>query len=247
MTEKWPDRLAGGFSCLAASVEPQVWYHASTAERDRPSFFFAWGPADAGARCESAVVDRDSQFLKSARANLDRAPGYASAFDVDSVLAAVKRDSRSRTSAADGDDVDDLMLRVSCTKLFDRSRRESDPDRYVNPFATPYLALSMRRSFRARGVVLGDFATALNLRTGRIAHAVVGDDREIPVVDPSPALAEHLDLAAADRTIYLVHPGTGQGQGVIPANEDIRRQGERFFRARAWSVILGEFAQRLVG
>lgn len=139
------------------------------------------------------------------------------------------------------------MLRVSRTKLFDRSRRESDPDRYVDPFATPFVALSLRRTFSARGVELGDFATALNPRTGRVAHSIVGDDRELPVAEPSPALAERLDLAPTDRAIYLVHPGTGQGQGTIPTNEDIRRQGERLFRTPAWSVILAEFAKRLDG
>lgn len=241
MTETWPNRLTQRFRCLATPTEPQVWCRASVAEHEC-SFFFAWSPADASARCDRAAVDRDS-----ARTGWNRAVGRGSAFDVDSVLAVAKRGGRSTAFAGDFDDIDDSMLRVSRTKLFDRSRRESDPNRYVDPFATPFVALSMRRVFRARGVELGDFATALNPRTGRVAHAIVGDDRELPVAEPSPALAERLDLAATDRAIYLVHPGTGQGQGTIPANEDIRRQGERLFRTPAWSVILAEFAERLDG
>ena len=247
MTETWPSRLAEGFRRLATPVEPQVWCRASAADHECSSFFFAWSPAEASERCARAAVDRESRVLRSARAEWNRAAGRASAFDVDSVLAVAKRNGRSTALAGDFDDIDDSMLRVSCTKLFDRSRRESDPDRYVNPFATPFVALSMRRIFRARGVALGDFATALNPRTGRVAHAIVGDDREIPIAEPSPALAERLDLAATDQAIYLVHPGTGRGQGTIPADEDIRRQGERLFRTPAWSVILTEFAERLDG
>lgn len=247
MTETWPKGLAEGLRCLATPVEPELWCCASAADYKRPSFFFAWSPADASARCARSVIDRESRLVRSGLAGRNRTAGRVSAFDVDTVLAGAKRNGRSTASAGDFDDIDDSMLRVSCTKLFDRSRRESDPDRYVNPFLTPFIALSIRRIFRARGVELGDFATAMNPRTGRVAHAVIGDDRDLPVAEPSPALADRLDLAQTDRAIYLIHPGTGQGQGTIPADEDILRQGERLFRTPAWSVILAEFAERLDG
>jgi hypothetical protein len=218
---------------------PRVWQCASAATP--ASFFFAWGVKLAPAVPVELTSDRDARLARRLRAGWRRSAA-GGAIDVDSVLAIAKRPGRPPSLDKDeDDDLDDSMLRVSITALFDRTRRESDPGRYVDPLATPFLALSTRRVFRATGVQLGDFASAMNPITGRVVHAIIGDARDVPGAEPSPFLADQLGLEPIDTAVYLVHPGTGRGQGTIPCDDEIRRQGERLYRAAEWPAVLAEF------
>ena len=221
MTKTSMIRRVETFRRLSAPAEPLVWQRSCAGVHD--SFFFAWGGAESHARRASRRLSPSGGML-----------------DVAAILDEVKTTFRP-TEAGDVDDLDDSMFCVSPTALFDRSRRESDPGRYVDPAMVPFLAISTRRTFRGTGVALGDHATVFNTRTGRVSHAIIGDAREVFGVEPSPFLAESLGLAAGDRAIYLIHPGTGRGQGTIPGVEEIHRRGESLYRTPGWSAILAEF------
>ena len=107
------------------------------------------------------------------------------------------------------------------------------------------MTLSIRETFRATGVTLGDLATVVSPRTGLACHAIVGDRPAYRGGGASVLLAEALGLALGDPAVYLVHPGSGRGQGTIPTNAQIHRRGDRLFRrprrvAETWEEILAD-------
>ena len=143
--------------------------------------------------------------------------------------------------------------RSGARPFWDRTRRQSDPGRYVETTEVPYLTLSLRRTFRGIGLGLGDLATVIHTRTGRIAHAILGDDRPVPGVQPSLCLSEALGLIPRDDAIYLIHPRSGLGQGTIPSNDQIQAMGDRLFRlqpsgsAGTWEAILADCFREVLG
>ena len=143
---------------------------------------------------------------------------------------------------ADDDEID-AALCVSRTKLFDRTRRESDPSRYVDTVDVPYVTLPLGRLGPKTGVKLGDLVVAIHARAGKFCFAVVGDRRDGIVAEPSLYLADALEMTDHEEIVYLIFPDTGDGQGTIPTVEQIQSRGERLYRRgveRSWSTILAD-------
>jgi hypothetical protein len=105
---------------------------------------------------------------------------------------------------------------VSCTSLSDRTKRASDPTRYVDASKIPYIVLP--RDVAAQGGArLGDFAVVVNLRNGKSAYAIFADVGTFG--EGSIALANNLGIWSDARQggrrggiLYLVFPGSGNRQ-----------------------------------
>lgn len=127
---------------------------------------------------------------------------------------------------------------VSTTALYDPDNPNvRDPKRYVDAAEIPYVVLHPRALHFAK---LGDFATVVNLKNGKIAGAIVADESaaRLPVGEGSMALADALGIDSDPRTggldkdkniVYVVYPGSGNGR---PREaEEIAAEGERLFEA----------------
>lgn len=125
---------------------------------------------------------------------------------------------------------------VSTTALFDPGNPNlRDPHRYVDAATVPYIVLHPWALKLAR---LGDFATVLNLRNGRMASALVADKSSLHprVGEGSMALAEELGINSdprsggqADDVVYLIYSGSGNGR---PRDlEDIETNGKLLLEA----------------
>ena len=105
---------------------------------------------------------------------------------------------------------------VSCTSLSDRSKRPSDPTRYVDASKIPYVVLP-REVAEQGGAQLGDFAFVINLRNGKSSYAIFADVGTLG--EGSIALADNLGIASdarrggsRGRILYLLFPKSGNRQ-----------------------------------
>jgi Fungal chitosanase of glycosyl hydrolase group 75 len=108
---------------------------------------------------------------------------------------------------------------VSMTALYDSSiADEHDPRRFVDAATIPYVVLPPKGLKHAR---LGDFATVMNLESGKLAGAIVADasSPDLPMGEGSIALAQLLDINPDARTggtdrgvVYVIYPGSGNGE-----------------------------------
>ena len=108
---------------------------------------------------------------------------------------------------------------VSMTSLFDpMTPNEHDPRRFVDAASVPYIVLPPVGLKHAR---LGDLATVVNLRNGKIAGAIVADESApgLKMGEGSIALADALGIDSNPRTggiehgvAYVVYPGSGNGR-----------------------------------
>ena len=108
---------------------------------------------------------------------------------------------------------------VSMTSLYDASvASERDPHRFVDASSIPYVVLSPKGFKHAK---LGDFATVVNLRNGKVAAGIVADESapEQPLGEGSIALAVALGVKSNPRTGgieqgvgYVIYPGSGNGK-----------------------------------
>lgn len=108
---------------------------------------------------------------------------------------------------------------VSMTSLYDASiPTERNPHRFVDAAHIPYVVLPPIGFKHAR---LGDFATVINLRNGRMASAIVADESapDLQMGEGSIALAKALGINANPRTggtddgvAYVIYPGSGDGK-----------------------------------
>lgn len=108
---------------------------------------------------------------------------------------------------------------VSTTALFDPANPNiRDPHRYVDAAKIPYIVLHPWALKLAR---LGDFATVLNLRNGKMASALVADKSSLHprVGEGSIALADELGVNSDPRSggqagdvVYLIYSGSGNGR-----------------------------------
>ena len=125
---------------------------------------------------------------------------------------------------------------ISQTSLFDKTKQRTDPARYVDARAIPYIVLpaepGLKESGRAR---LGDFAVVVNARNRLMAFAIFADQGPRGKIgEGSIALAELLQIPSSPKTggvdgdiIYVVFPGSGNGQS--RTTQEIHREGERAF------------------
>jgi hypothetical protein len=119
---------------------------------------------------------------------------------------------------------------TSSTTLQDRTvSRATDPRRYVDASAIPYIVLPPK-AMKAAKAKPGDFAAALNLKTGEIEYAIFAD------VGPGNLLGEASlylvqRLSAGTRgkldVAIVVFPGSRKEPAWPLALEDIRAEGAR--------------------
>ena len=86
------------------------------------------------------------------------------------------------------------------TSLFDASiADEHNPRRFVDAVSIPYVVLPPEGFKHAK---LGDFATVVNLRNGKVAAAIVADESapELPMGEGSIALAGALGIGSNPRS-----------------------------------------------
>ncbi len=108
---------------------------------------------------------------------------------------------------------------VSMTSLFDSSiANEHDPHRFVDASRIPYVVLPPKGFNHAK---LGDFATVINLRNGKLSGAIVADESapELPMGEGSIYLAKVLGINSSPRTggvqsdvAYVIYPHSGSGR-----------------------------------
>jgi Fungal chitosanase of glycosyl hydrolase group 75 len=120
---------------------------------------------------------------------------------------------------------------ISTTALEDRTRRVTDPRRYVDASAIRYIVLPPRAR-DAAGIRLGDLATVRNRRSGKVAHAIFADiGPPAKLGEGSIALARALGIPHDPRqggqvsdVVYLVFPRSGNGRPRPPAELDRRAE-----------------------
>ncbi len=105
---------------------------------------------------------------------------------------------------------------ISCTSLADRTKPPLDPTRFVDASKIPYVVLPREIAFES-GTRLGDFAVAMNMRTGAWSYAIFADVGTFG--EGSIALADNLGIWSDARrggswggVFYLVFPGSGNGR-----------------------------------
>ncbi len=124
---------------------------------------------------------------------------------------------------------------VSMTSLYDDTiPNERDPHRFVDAAKIPYMVLPPEGLKHAR---LGDFATVVNLKNGRISAAIVADESapSLPMGEGSIALADALGVdsnprsGGADRGVaFVVYPSSGNGKP--RALDDVIANGQHLFQ-----------------
>jgi hypothetical protein len=121
---------------------------------------------------------------------------------------------------------------VSCTSLVDRSKKRTDPSRYVDASKIPYIVLPGSLA-RDAGAHLGDFAAVMNVRDHKTAYAIFADVGTLG--EGSVALADNLGIWSNARqggrragVFYVVFPGSGNGQP--RTGEEINTETEKVFR-----------------
>lgn len=108
---------------------------------------------------------------------------------------------------------------VSMTSLFDPTvENERDPRRFVDALNIPYVVLPPEGF---KHVKLGDFATVVNRKNGKVSGAIVADESapDIPMGEGSIALARALDIDSDPRTggikkgiAYVIFRESGNGK-----------------------------------
>lgn len=105
---------------------------------------------------------------------------------------------------------------ISCTSLSDKTKKLTDPTRYVDASKIAYVALPQEVADR-HGVRLGDFAVVMNLRNGKSSFAIYADIGTLG--EGSIALADALGIRSdaraggeSDGILFLLFPGSGNLQ-----------------------------------
>jgi hypothetical protein len=129
---------------------------------------------------------------------------------------------------------------VSPTSLADKTKKRTDPRRYVDSTQIPYVALPPVFRGKRLGVQLGDFAVVINGRNGRFSYAIFADSApRYKLGEGSIALSRRLgsDPFVKGRVrrgipgdvVYIAFPGSGNGQ---PRSiEEISSESARLFRS----------------
>lgn len=123
---------------------------------------------------------------------------------------------------------------ISCTSLFDRTKRHLDPAQFVDSTQIPYVALPGDLAQQS-GARLGDLVAVFSQRTSKFSYAIFADIGTLG--EGSIALADNLGIWSDAREggvrggiLYLVFPGSGDGQ---PMSVDEINQGAGAL-LRAW-------------
>jgi LysM repeat protein len=128
---------------------------------------------------------------------------------------------------------------VSMTSLTDgRNPNDCDYRKYVNSGEIPYIVLPLGWH-SGWNIELGDFATVINLKNRKIAHAVFADQGPSDKIgEGSIALARALGINSNPRTggtdgdvLYIVYPDTGAGPNQLRSLSEINQNGSRLFQS----------------
>ncbi len=123
---------------------------------------------------------------------------------------------------------------VSATSLQDKSKSRTDPRRYVDSAAVPYVALP--RELRDQGMQLGDLALVVHSKSGAQCYAVFADvGPRGKLGEGSVALAQALGIPSSPKNggseraevIYLTFPGSGAGWPL--SIDQLNQQAEALF------------------
>ena len=105
---------------------------------------------------------------------------------------------------------------ISCTALYDRTKKSTDPTTYVDSSTIPYVALPKELADR-EGMRLGDFGFIMNLNNRRWSYAIYADIGTVG--EGSIALADALGISSdarqggqSDGVFYLLFPDSGNQQ-----------------------------------
>jgi hypothetical protein len=144
-----------------------------------------------------------------------------------------------------GDDDPAPGYYISMTALYDGTKEETDPRRYVDATEIPYIVLPQNDDetfLKKAKVKLGDFAAVYNGENGKLAFAIFADTSELfaggekttRFGEGSIALADALDIDSNPRTggtdegvLYVVFPRSGNGKP-RSIKEITREAKERF-------------------
>ena len=124
---------------------------------------------------------------------------------------------------------------VSTTTLFGRTKKNTDPLRFVNAEQIPYIVLPREKT----SAKIGDFAVVYNSKNGRITNTIYADDGPQHLLDEgSIALAKALGIDSNPKTggintgtMYVVFLNSGAGQGQLRLIEDINKEVQKHFKA----------------
>lgn len=135
---------------------------------------------------------------------------------------------------------------VSPTSLVDSRYPETDPRRYVNAEIIYYIALP-RWFADSLGFKLGDIAWVCNQKNGKNAYAVYADTGPVNKLgEGSIALAETLGLpncsprnggVQTKDILYVLFPGSGNGNGKAVRNEEIAHKGKAALDSSLYSTV----------
>jgi hypothetical protein len=124
---------------------------------------------------------------------------------------------------------------VSMTSLYDSTiPDEHNPKRFVDAATIPYVVLPPEGFKQAK---LGDFATIVNLQTGKVAGGIVADESapELPMGEGSIALANMLDIDPNARTggtdggvAYVIYPASGNS--APRSSNEIAKVSQAYFK-----------------
>jgi hypothetical protein len=122
---------------------------------------------------------------------------------------------------------------VSPTTLIDKKLAKENPLKYLNSEKIPFIALPSEVT-KAGNIRIGDFAFVYNLKNGKSCFAIFGDGGpKVKLGEGSVFLADRLGVnsnprngGVADGIIYLVFPGTGEGNGFLRTLEEINSNGK---------------------
>ncbi|WP_372365705.1 alpha/beta hydrolase [Candidatus Uabimicrobium sp. HlEnr_7] len=123
---------------------------------------------------------------------------------------------------------------VSQTAMFSSQKSIYDPRRYVNASTIPFYVLPARKSMGAK---IGDIAAVINTRSNKVAYAMYADvGPRNHIGEGSIALAEDLGINSSPKKggissgiVFVVFPGSGNGNGRLRTRDEIREAGQRLF------------------
>jgi len=131
---------------------------------------------------------------------------------------------------------------VSATSLvWDATKGQKAPRRYVDAAQIPYIALSPELRGKAPKAALGDVAAVINPKNGKVKYAVFADVGSVGHIgegsvwlgnqlqdtpDPNPD-AKHGGFNSG--IIYIVFPGSGAASGNPRSVADIESAGQKLF------------------
>lgn len=125
---------------------------------------------------------------------------------------------------------------ISQTSLEDKTKKRTDPQRYVDATQIPYIALppEVQKNLNVR---LGDLAVVINSKNGQRSEAIFADvGNRQKIGEGSVALADALGISSDPRyggiddgVIYMVFPGSGNGKP--RSRDEISTEANRSFEA----------------